>query len=139
MRVLRWRLPMGRWLRFGGGVVLVAAGVLLISYAALAAPRYGPQERQIDSDGRVPVVSVCLPRQEWLAGADYRRLTRDGEPLVRAKVRVNDCLLEKLGAGPQDRHNVISHEMAHTRGWDHFDGRPRINPGYYPKYRITGR
>ena len=66
----------------------------------------------VDSDGKVPIESVCYPNAEWLAQTGGSVL-RDADTLrvveVRHRIEINDCRLKKLDAGPRDRERVIAH------------------------------
>lgn len=66
-----------------------------------------------DSDGYVPVYSVCYSGTGYLA---YYSWYSDGYGNVVGTVYVDDCLLADYGAGPYDRQRVIDHEMGHARG-----------------------
>jgi hypothetical protein len=66
-----------------------------------------------DSDGYVPVYSVCYSGTGALA---YYSWYSDGYGNVEGAVYVDDCLLADYGAGPYDRQRVIDHEMGHARG-----------------------
>lgn len=111
-------------------VALVMA--LMMSQEAKAAPA--------DSDGHIPVVSSCFAGN---AGAIYKAswyVSPNGTPYnVQGVIYLNECRLAELGAGPQDRQNVIAHEKAHARGWDHHEASPKVNPAYSPIIWIYGR
>jgi hypothetical protein len=64
-----------------------------------------------DSDGHVPVYSVCHSGYGYLA---YYAWQSDGYGNVTGAVYVDDCLLADYGAGPYDRQRVIDHEMGHA-------------------------
>jgi hypothetical protein len=85
-----------------------------------------------DSDGHVPVYSVCHSGYGYLA---YYAWQSDGYGNVTGAVYVDDCLLADYGAGPYDRQRVIDHEMGHARGLAH-----SADPGHYmyPHYTVTG-
>ena len=85
-----------------------------------------------DSDGHVPVYSVCYSGYGYLA---YYAWESDGYGNVDGAVYVDDCLLADYGAGPYDRQRIIDHEMGHARGLAHSP-----DPGHYmyPYYAVTG-
>ena len=95
----------------------------------------------VDSDGKIPIESVCHPNAEWAAQTGASVL-RDADTLraveVRYRIEINGCRLRKLDAGPRDRARIIAHEKAHARGWDHWEGTPWTNAAFFPRYRITG-
>ncbi len=85
-----------------------------------------------DSDGYVPVYSVCYSGTGYLG---YYSWYSDGYGNVTGAVYVDDCLLADYGAGPYDRQRVIDHEMGHAWGLAHSP-----DPGHYmyPYYTVTG-
>ena len=92
---------------FVGLVVAVAVA------AALAQGADASTGSWADSDGYVPVYSVCYSGTGALA---YYSYYSDGYGNVEGAVYVDDCLLTDYGAGPHDRQRVIDHEMGHARG-----------------------
>ena len=106
--------------------------------------RRGPHPEYTDSDSLVLVESVCLPRAERTGRSYTRTEERRGADEIVDTIRVNDCRLEELGGGPQDRRAVILHEYGHTRGWAHGEGSPNprspdYNPAYHEATPVTGR
>lgn len=103
---------MERWTKLDiRAVKLCVAGLCMALVMALAAEEAGASA---DSDGYVPVAYSCfgggsVGMYNWLSvgGQTYGRVT------------VNQCLLESLGAGPQDYARVIAHEMGHSKGLLH--------------------
>ncbi len=85
-----------------------------------------------DTDGYVPVYSVCYSGTGYLA---YYAWEYDGYGTVDGAVYVDDCLLADYGAGPYDRQRVIDHEMGHARGLPHSSD---PNSYMYPYYTLTG-
>ncbi len=112
----------------------------LLAVVAMAAPV--PADAQevdpsfADSDGYVPVYTICLPEDPLLGdiGGGYIPMD-DGFGGVEGVIFVNVCALEELGAGPSDIEYVIAHEMGHAQGLPHSDD---PNDLMYPAYRITG-
>ncbi len=85
-----------------------------------------------DSDGYVPVYSVCYSGYGYLA---YYAWESDGYGTVTGAIYVDDCLLADYGAGPYDRERVIDHEMGHTFGLAHSSDPDSY---MYPYYTVTG-
>jgi hypothetical protein len=83
--------------------------------AANAGARVGSgPARGVDSDGYVPVVYSCFGG----GSAGTYNWFSDGFQTY-GKVVINQCLLNNLGAGPQDFARVIAHEMGHSKGLLH--------------------
>jgi hypothetical protein len=119
--------------------LLVAAlfAVVIVTVAEPASA--GAQEVDpsvADSDGYVPIYTVCLPEDPLLGdiGGGYAPLD-DGFGGVEGIIVINVCALERLGAGPNDIAYVIAHEMGHAAGLLHSDDPSDL---MYPAYRITG-
>jgi hypothetical protein len=140
---------MGKRIRRVIGAGLIATGVFIlvaVIWVYLGTPVAEVEtktgEGLVDSDGKIPIESVCHPNAGWPAKTGGSVL-RDADSLrvveVRYRIEINDCRLRKLGAGPRDRDHVIAHERAHARGWDHWEGTPWTNAAFFPRYRITGR
>lgn len=85
-----------------------------------------------DSDGYVPVYSVCYSGTGYLG---YYSWYYDGQGTVTGAVYVDDCLLADYGAGPYDRQRVIDHEMGHAWGVAHSSDPSSY---MYPYYTVTG-
>lgn len=89
----------------------------------------------VDTDGRVPVKTVCQPHgnkkwgRQWLGHYEPKVV---GEEVVGA-IYLNDC---KNGRGyhmsRQECRRVVRHERAHSVGWSHYQGTPEINPAFHP-------
>jgi hypothetical protein len=111
-------------------VGLLVAMVMAMAMAEDASASFG--EVVADSDGYVPVYSVCYSGTGYLA---YYVWYYDDYGTVYGTVYVDDCLLADYGAGPYDRQMVIAHEMGHARGLPHSSD---PNSYMYPYYTITG-
>ncbi len=85
-----------------------------------------------DSDGYVPVYSVCYSGYDYLA---YYAWESDGYGNVTGAIYVDDCLLADFGAGSYDRQRVIDHEMRHAWGLPHSSD---PNSYMYPYYTVLG-
>ena len=106
-----------RWTRLDiRAVKLCVAGLCMALVMVLAAEEadasVGPVS--VDSDGYVPVTYSCFGGS---AVGTYNWFSVGGQTYGR--VTVNQCLLESLGAGPQDYARVIAHEMGHSKGLLH--------------------
>src|SRR5215217_3578710 len=117
---------------------LPVAALFAVAILAVAAPADAQEvdPSVADSDGYVPVYTVCLPEDPLLGdiGGGYAPLD-DGFGVVAGIIVINVCALERLGAGPNDIAYVIAHEMGHVAGLLHSDD---PNDLMYPAYRITG-
>jgi hypothetical protein len=111
-------------------VGLLTAMVIALAMAEDASASFG--EVMTDSDGYVPVYSVCYSGTGYLA---YYVWYYDDYGTVYGTVYVDDCLLADYGAGPYDRQMIIAHEMGHARGLPHSSD---PNSYMYPYYTITG-
>ena len=108
-------------------LTLMTAVALFSADQASASSEYVP----VDSDGSVPVYSVCHSGYGYLA---YYVWTYDGYA-VSGAIYVDDCLLAQLGAGPHDRQMVIAHEQGHSVGLPHSSDPASY---MYPYYSVTG-
>jgi len=112
---------------------LWSVGLLLAVAVAVAMPEKAEASSEgwwVDSDGYVPVYSACYPGVEL----GYYDAYYDGYA-VYGTIYINDCALQRLGAGPYDREQIIAHEMGHARGLPHS---PDPNSYMYWWYDITG-
>lgn len=86
-----------------------------------------------DSDGHVPVRYVCKKGASFLGFYSWNKAE---DEVVRGRIVINRCALERAGAGPKDYKAVYQHELAHAHGKDHWQGSPRTNAAYYPYFQI---
>jgi hypothetical protein len=120
------------------GTVLRTVKLWLLALLVAAAVAIAMSERAeasyvnwwVDSDGHVPVYSACYPGVEL----GYYSAVRKGN-IVYGTIYINDCALQRLGAGPYDRQQIVAHEMGHARGLAHS---PDPNSYMYWRYDITG-
>ena len=111
-------------------VGLVVAIAMAVAMAEGAAASSGASVA--DSDGHVPVYSVCYSGYGYLA---YYAWESDVDGTVTGAVYVDDCLLADFGTGPYDRQRVIDHEMGHAWGLAHSSDPASY---MYPYYTVTG-
>jgi hypothetical protein len=118
----------------GRGKAWLAGLLVAMAVAATLAGGASASEgsTMADSDGYVPVYSVCYSGTGYLG---YYAWYYDGYGTVYGTVYVDDCLLADFGAGPYDRQRVIDHEMGHAYGLLHSSD---PNNYMYPYYTITG-
>lgn len=87
---------------------------LVMAFTAQTAGASVGYSRAADSDGYVPITYSCfgsgaagLYSWFWNGYQTYGEIT------------IDQCLLNSLGAGPQDFARVIAHEMGHSKGLLH--------------------
>ena len=63
----------------------------------------------------VPVYNTCWPGDQ----VGYYHWEVDAYGNFHQAIDINQCALERLGAGPEDRQRVLDHELGHADGYDH--------------------
>ena len=94
-----------------------------------------------DSDGYVPIYSVCYPENEFVGeggglydlGALY--VPYYSGSTIEGYILLNECALERYEAGPNDIQHVIDHELGHGAGLPDSTDPSSI---MYPYYDATG-
>lgn len=96
-----------------GAKLLVAA--LLVAVAMAVATRAPDRANAAELDP--PIYSVCSPSTDL----GWYRWNYDEKGNFSHHIDINDCELQRLGAGPRDRERVIAHELGHAHGRPHSD------------------
>lgn len=112
----------------GRAMKLALVALLVASSLALATPR--DAQAMADSDGYVPVTYGCFTSNE----AGLYNWYFDGYTTYGA-ITINQCALERLGAGIHDFAMVLAHEEGHAAGLPHSLDPTSI---MYPYFLITG-
>lgn len=99
----------------------------LFTAAALAAVAMPDRAGAAD----VPIYSTCWANNQ----TGYYSWETDASGNLSHRIEVNDCALERLGAGPMDRERIIAHEMGHANGFSHSSDPSDI---MYPNIPIYG-
>lgn len=116
----------------GGGLSrrLKLSAAALVAAAGVGLAASGEAEAMADSDGYVPVYSTCDASSQ----VGYYTWYSDGYT-VQGTIYINDCALQRLGAGPNDRQRVLQHEWGHAAGLPHSSDPSSY---MYPYTTITG-
>ena len=114
-------------------VKLVIAGVVAAVIMAFSAEKADASYGSVraDSDGNVPVVSSC-----WAGNSVGLYKWYSNGYTTQGTILINECALDRLGAGPNDRQQVIAHERGHANGLHHSSNPSSV---MYPVIMITGR
>ena len=70
-----------------------------------------------DSAEATPVYSACYPGDE----VGFYNWAYDEYGNFSDYIEMNECALDRLGAGPLDRQRVLDHELGHANGHGHSD------------------
>jgi Matrixin len=86
---------------------------------------------QASASSSPPIYSVCWDGDQ----VGYYGWEIDAAGNFSDYIDINDCALQRMGAGPADREEVIAHEMGHAAGDGHSS-----NPSdtMYPVILMTG-
>ena len=96
----------GRGTKLSLVALLVAAAVAVIMLAVTP-----------DRADATPVYSACYPGDE----VAFYNWAYDEYGNFSDFIEMNECALDRLGAGPIDRERVLEHEMGHANGNGHSD------------------
>jgi hypothetical protein len=88
--------------------------VALLVAAAVAVIMLGVTPDRADA---TPVYSACYPGDE----VAFYNWAYDEYGNFSDFIEMNECALDRLGAGPIDRERVLEHEMGHANGNCHSD------------------
>ena len=96
----------------GGGTKLSLATLLTAAAMTVAMAMLAATPDRADA---TPVYSVCYPGDE--VGAYNWSYDEYGN--FSDFIEMNECALDRMGAGPMDRQRVMDHEMGHAAGNGH--------------------
>lgn len=115
-----------------GAIRLCAASLCAVLALAFTAAEAGASSGAVraDSDGYVPVSYSCFGG----GAAGLYSWFFDGRETY-GSITINECLLDRIGAGPQGYERMLEHEMGHSRGFGHSSS--PASP-MYPTMSITG-
>jgi hypothetical protein len=127
---------------------LVVALLLMVTSAAMVmvAPDQAAAQEAVDapladSDGDVPVYSVCYPENEFVGEGSVlydlaaMYVPYDNGSTIEGYILLNECALERYGAGPNDIQRVLDHELGHAAGLPDSSDPSSV---MYPYYIATG-
>lgn len=154
------RMPRARTVKLTVSIFLATAAmivaVMMATNLVADAQESSASTGGADSDGYVPVLSVCFGNSQYAttdqyagtqqspsgqyawdqyatdqyAGAQYATSEYSGEQLglyswyndgyaTYGTITIDDCALDAIGAGPEDRERVLAHERGHASGLLH--------------------
>lgn len=125
-----------------GWRALAATLVVAVTLALAAGPGADDADAALrDSDGYVPVYYKCGISGLGTYRYSYNYYYSGGRYYfynVRGAIYLDYCQIRRYGGynWRQDLNRVYRHEVAHSRGLDHYQGSPRYNAAYYPSLRI---
>ena len=125
---------------------LLVALLLIAAAGVMATPDRAATQEAVDaniadSDGYVPIYSVCFEENEFTGegGGIYdlaaAYVPYDNGSSIEGYILLNECALERYGAGPNDMQHVIDHELGHAAGLPDSSDPSSI---MYPYYLTTG-
>lgn len=107
-------------------VTKLSLGTLLVA-VALAMLAVTPDRAEA-----TPVYSACYPGDE----VGFYNWAYDEYGNFSDYIEMNECALDRLGAGPMDRQRVLEHELGHAAGYGHSDHADDIMSPYMVMWGI---
>ena len=98
-------------------LVLVGRRVKLSLVALVVAAAMAMLAVTPDRAEATPVYSACYPGDE----VGWYNWSYDEYGNYSDFIEMNECALDRLGAGPMDRQRVLDHELGHANGNGHSD------------------